>query len=213
MNSVLQETRSARTTRRALNDLQYSPNGKTIAGIQMSPRKYIEADPLKPGRILFDNNLNTSQLNRPLKKRTSISLPDICSTAKSLSVSQVSTPSKSKTTSTQNTPFKSGRKDISIILEEKENPNSTFHLDKNSICYGSYKNLTKLRETIKEEKAESKECSIQCNKSDEDMLLSDNVDSTPYWRLLTYKRFKCLQETLKENHEVNIICKNQTRKY
>ncbi len=124
-------------------------------------------------------------------------MPDICSYANSkdasnLNKSATSTPHKVKISSAV-TPIKFSKTNISIIVEEKENPN---------YCMTSGIENT---ESIK--KKEFKEIAIQCNKSEEDMLFSDSVEGTNYWKLIALKRVKALLESNKENAEVifNII--------
>jgi len=56
-------------------------------------------------------------------------------------------------------------------------------------------------ESIK--KKEFKEIAIQCNKSEEDMLFSDSVEGTNYWKLIALKRVKALLESNKENAELH----------
>jgi hypothetical protein len=186
------------SNRKALNDLLYSPNKKESIGV---------------------SNRNDLKSNH-LKKRTSISLPDICSQAlnsntfnSSFNRSEASTPNKSSSFKSANTPALklNKRNNISVILEEKENPNLAFgiHLDKN--LKGSISKLEKLASSDeclvsvkKEKKVEYKETGIQCNKGQEDMLFSESVDNTPFWKLMAHKRLKCLIKTELENSEVNI---------
>ena len=180
-------------TRKALNDLQYCSNGKDIIGL--SPRKTNNL-PLKTKMVETDNPKLTK-----MKKRTSISLPDIAGTIYNekkmdkppKSATVTSTPNKTKRASTTTTPTKFNKKDISIIIEEKENP-------------GYFINSSKVVEAVKPavelKKAEVKEFGVQCNKGDEDMLFNDNIDDTCYFKLLAHKRCKAQAETLEENKEV-----------
>lgn len=180
-------------TRRALNSLQYSPNGKDIAGMTTSSAK------LQTKKGLYECK-NSANVRNGLKKRTSISLPDICGTNQNIK-SITSTPTKShRTTSTSTTPTKIARKDVmdSVIQEEKENPNIHFG-DRKASDKISLKEKQYQRENLKK----FKEISIQCKKSDEDMLLNSTVEGTPYWKLLAHKRFRSLTETHKENEQVD----------
>lgn len=180
-------------TRRALNSLQYSPNGKDIAGMATSSAK------LQTKKGLYECR-NSTNVRNGLKKRTSISLPDICGSNQT-SKSITSTPTKNhRTTSTSTTPTKIARKEImgSVIQEEKENPNINFG-DKKASDRISVKEKQNKRENL----SKFKEISIQCNKSDEDMLLNSNVEGTPYWKLLAHKRFRSLVEAEKENDQVD----------
>lgn len=200
-----------RTSRKALNDLQYSPNGKDIVGL--SPRK---ANQLNIKKGLFDLSTTNSFKSKDFRKRTSISLPDICSSAasscnsisfnNSFNKSEASTPSKPCFT-----PTKHGkRNNISIILEEKENPNliSSLYSDKYSKekkaeekDSSTNKNVSKSSDGKREDEKKKtfKEIAIQCNKLDEDMLFADTVENTPYWKLMTHRILKSLQETDVEN--------------
>lgn len=170
-------------TRRALNCLQHSPNGKSIVGI--SPRKTTNRK-----KVVYDS----SETNN-LKRRTSISLPDICSyanakDANNLNKSATSTPHKVKVNTTT-TPIKFSKTNISIIIEEKENPNYCFA---HSVVEKSELN----------NKKETREIAIQCNKSEEDMLFSDSVEDTNYWKLIALKRVKALLESKEENSQVRL---------
>lgn len=174
-------------TRRALNCLQHSPNGKSVVGI--SPRKSNRK------KVNFDGS-------NSLKRRTSISLPDICSyvnskDASNMNKSATSTPHKVKISSSV-TPIKFSKTNISIIVEEKENPN---------YCMTSSNEIT---ETIK--KKEFKEIAIQCNKSEEDMLFGDSVEGTNYWKLIAHKRLKALLESNKENSELHMSIESLDKK-
>jgi hypothetical protein len=205
----------ATTTRRALNDLQYSPNGKDIVGL--SPRKTNKGHMVnmsKNGLFESSANLSAKSINKfsyKLKKRTSISLPDICSTAALSESSSTTSINKSEAS----TPCKqlpllktSKRSNISIIVEEKENPNLAFnlHLEKCLMKENADKETVTATETanVKQNKPVEnlREIAIQCNKSDEDMLFGDSVEQTSYWKLLSHKRYNCLIETRLENEMV-----------
>lgn len=140
-------------------------------------------------QVVYESNEKNS-----LKRRTSISLPDICSfvnskDASNLNKSATSTPHKLKM-NTATTPVKFSKTNISIIIEEKENPN----------YYLSSTTLNEKQELV--EKKETKEIAIQCNKSDEDLVFCDSVEGTSYWKLIALKRVKALIETREENAQV-----------
>ena len=141
-------------------------------------------------------------------------MPDIPSTVTNCTVlndpfkSAASTPNKSTKSTNTSTPTKIKKKNISIIFEdrEKENPNYAFNLKAEKCLSNETLNNTKQRASEKTIKnVEYKEMGIQCNKMDEDLLLSDNVEKTNYWKLLAHKRYKCLIESLNENSEENIF--------
>ena len=120
----------------------------------------------------------------------------------------MSTPNKHKNAANTSTPSKSHlkKKNISIIFEdrEKENPNYTFNLKlektlNNELLLSAKKEKT----SEKKSDVERQEVAIQCNKMDEDLLLSETVEKTNYLKLLAFKRFKCLSESLNENKQVN----------
>jgi hypothetical protein len=190
------------TNRKALNDLLYSPNKKESIGLS--------------------NSAKDSKSNY-LKKRTSISLPDICSQAlnsnsfnSSFNRSEASTPNKLSSYKTTTPSLKVNKKNnISVILEEKENPNLAFgiHLDKNlKNSINKHEKQTSSDEClvgIKKEKIIAfKETSIQCNKDQEDMLFSESVDNTSYWKLMAHKRLKCMLQTELENSEAIVFFQN-----
>lgn len=168
-------------TRRALNSLQFSPNGKDISTLTTSSAKVKTKKGLNERK--FSNNVRNNSTNG-LTKRTSISLPDICGTNKALK-------------SINSTPNKNQTKIESFIKEEKENPNLIN--DKKPTSKSLFKDK---QNKHKENLLKCKEISIQCNKSDEDMLLSSSVEGTPYWKLLAHKRLRCLLETQEENDKV-----------
>lgn len=194
-------------SRRALNSLQYSPNGKDIVGL--SPRKLRFANKL----LDFDSkqDLKTSS-SSPLTKNTpkSISLPDISSKAKTLrssasivfssaALTSTSTPHQNKSKSSTVSPIKSvvvqavkTRKNISVILEEKENPNFVGDAE------------TKSKAINRPTKGHKyKNSSVQCNLVDELMLTGDCLDETPYWKILAHKRLAAFVEAEEETQQVN----------
>ena len=136
------------------------------------------------------------KLNK-LKKRTSISLPDINSycdlkDANLLNKSATSTPHKNLLIKQISTP----KNNISIILEEKENPNYMLNSDK------LLSNMNKSKEAKKLKNVEYKSASIQCNKAEEDMVFADSVEGTSYWRLIAHKRHAAFLASNKENTQV-----------
>jgi hypothetical protein len=148
------------------------------------------------------------------KKRNSISLPDICATLQQQqqleqSIKSItSTPSKLRTSSTVNTPSSKSninrvRNNISIIIEEKENPNSILVSNLNEKSAKLQQKLKSIAVQYPKLKTECTEIEIQCNKGEEDMLMSETVENTPYWRLLAHKRYKCWTETQIENSMVS----------
>ncbi len=87
-------------------------------------------------------------------------------------------------------------------MEEKENPNyMRARLEKMKGMEAKIgKKLAATKAIAKEvAKIEMKEMSVQCNKSEEDMLFGDSVKGTDYWRLITHKRFNALVDTKKQN--------------
>jgi hypothetical protein len=159
-------------------------------------------------------NLDKTPLNEKLNKRNSISLPDItvsvCNSALNESVkSAASTPNKplKKNSAHTSTPTKSHlkKKNISIIFEdrEKENPNYQSFSQKLEKTFCSDVALSSAKkEKTQVKQVVSHEIEIQCNKMDEDMLLSENVEKTNYWKLLALKRFACIGESIIENKKV-----------
>jgi hypothetical protein len=206
-------------TRRALNDLQLSANGKEIAVFQ---------SPHKANQSTFTKQLNdATPLNKKLAKSTkrfSISLPDIASTSAGacdavvchdvVSIkSAASTPNKSNrpksTTNTTSTPSRTNlrKKNISIIFEdrEKENPNYlsfTQKVEKSLLC--SSQKAAEHANVDTKKTFDCKEVAIQCNRTDEDLLLSDNCEKNNYyWKLLAHQRFDCFKDAESENFELN----------
>jgi len=211
-------------SRKALNTLQYSPNGKDIVGL--SPRKFQTSKfDLKTASIFAvdtSHSNKSSSLAKPLKKRASISLPDICSTTSmpnSANKSATSTPHKNKLTTSKSNAngiaqlLKTKKSNISIIVEEKENPNVVLSLSSEKLALLHQKQQQK--ESLKELKEkplkkakdpkEFAEISVQCNRDAEDMLLSESVEGTVYWKLQAHRRFKAVLETELENKQVNIF--------
>lgn len=123
--------------------------------------------------------------------------------------SAASTPNKplKKNLTHTSTPTKSHlkKKNISIIFEdrEKENPNYQSFSQKLEKTFSSDVTLSSIKKAnAKTKHIECSEIAIQCNKIDEDMLLNENVDNTNYWKLLAFKRFACIGESLAENKKV-----------
>lgn len=209
-------------SRKALNTLQYSPNGKDIASL--SPRKFqTNKLDLKTASIFAvdtSHSSKSSSLAKPLKKRASISLPDICSTTSmpnSANKSATSTPHKKKLTTSKSSAngiahlLKTKKSNISIIVEEKENPNVVLSLSSEKLALLQQQqqqhkeNLKVAKEKSLKKAKESKEfvaISVQCNRDVEDMLLSESVEGTVYWKLQAHRRFKAVLETELENKQV-----------
>lgn len=183
------------TARRALNCLQYEPNGKNIVGLS-SNHKSNQLVNTKQALLAADDKLNK------LKKRNSISLPDITifgnfNDEDSLNKSATSTPCR-KTMKK----ISASKSNISIIYEDKENPNLVkAKLEKMKNMESKINRKLAMSKALKEEiiKVEQKEMSIQCNKAEEDMIFGDSVKGTDYWRLIAHKRLSALAETKKEN--------------
>jgi hypothetical protein len=163
----------------------------------------------------INQHLEQTPQYEKLNKRNSISLPDItasvCHVALNDTIkSTASTPNKPlKKNAHTSTPTKSHlkKKNISIIFEdrEKENPNYTFSqkLEKTFCSEISLYQSAKKEKSVKIPKVECREIAIQCNKMDEDLVMSENVDKTDYWKLMAFKRFACIGESLAENKKVN----------
>lgn len=126
--------------------------------------------------------------NSPLMKtRTSISLPDISSKSLVMKSAITSTPYNGQ--KTHKSPLKSNaRKNISVILEEKENPGAV------SVGAKQASNRSKT--------PRCKHASLQCNLVDELMVTADDVDMTPYWKLMAHKRLAALVEAEQETIQV-----------
>jgi len=189
-------------SRRALNSLQYSPNGRDVVGL--SPRKLRLTNKLD---LASKHDLKSSN-SSPLTKNTpkSISLPDISSRVKTIrsstsiifgsaAITKTSTPHQNKTLKSSESPVKSAaqanktRKNISVILEEKENPN---------FVLGDAESKSKAIN-----RGKNKNSGIQCNLIDELMLTGDSLDETPYWKILAHKRLAALVEAQEETNHVN----------
>lgn len=173
-----------------------------------------------------------SSNSSPLTKNTpkSISLPDISSRVKTIrsstsiifgsaAITKTSTPHQNKTLKSSDSPVKNAaqanktRKNISVILEEKENPNfvlgdaeskSKVRLIRNSYDSGinlKYNMLFFVYKAIN--RGKNKNSGIQCNLIDELMLTGDSLDETPYWKILAHKRLAALVEAQEETNHVN----------
>lgn len=183
------------TTRRALNCLQYEPNGKNIVGLSSNHKSN---QIVNPKQALLETNDKLSKL----KKRNSISLPDITLFANfneedSLNKSATSTPSRKNIKK-----ISASKSNISIIYEDKENPNlMKAKLEKMKSMESKISKKLAINKALTQEiKAiEQKEMSIQCNKAEEDMVFGDSVKGTDYWRLIAHKRLNALDETREEN--------------
>lgn len=185
-------------SRRALHCLQYSPNGKDVVGL--SPRK---------PRLGLQKKVDANIMNSPLTKgRTSISLPDmslksISSKAPTIRTLMASTPvrndaktaSVSSSTALATAPVGkssssgSSRKNISVIIEEKENPSLATE-------------RTVSINAARVKPAKLKSVDVQCDLVDELMVTGADVNGTPYWKLMAHKRFAALLETDNETKKV-----------
>jgi len=190
-------TEPIRTARKALNSLQYEPNGRTIVGNNHSSNQLTNTK-----QALLETNEKLSKL----KKRNSISLPDInlissFNDENQLNKSATSTPNRKGMRK-----LAASKSNISIIMEEKENPNfmkAKFEKMK-SIEAKIAKKLAATKTLTKQvASVETKEMSIQCSKAEEDMLFGESVEGTGYWRLIAIKRFNAIGETKKENAELH----------
>jgi hypothetical protein len=131
--------------------------------------------------IRFDQNSNNIKAN--LRQPTTPAQKSNINLAKKGACS--STPSKTKKSSTL--------QNISIILEEKENPNAP-----------RYNTRTKKSSKQRVEIASKVDNGTQCNLSEEAMLYSEaGQEGTLYWKLLCMKRLEAIDETKDENKNVN----------
>ena len=149
--------------------------------------------------------LETNEKLNKLKKRNSISRPDInlllnFNNSDSLNKSTASAPSN-KTTKK----ISSSKSNISIIYEDKENPNlMKAKLEKMKSMENKIGRKLAVNKALREAiKVQHTEAAVQCNKAGEDMVFGDSVKGTGYWRLIAYKRHNALIETQKENKMVN----------
>lgn len=148
-------------------------------------------------------------INQPLSKnRTSISLPDISGSkliaARSpaiLALCSTSTPHQQHNRKGLKSPGNVvvGRKNISVIMEEKENPNAGLSMLHHS------KTTTTTATSSRPKMPKFKSSSIQCNLIDELMVTGDNetTDLTPYWKMMAHKRLAALDEAELETAQVN----------
>jgi len=181
-------------TRRALNSLQYETNGKNIVGLSANHKSN---QIVNPKQALFEQ---TNQKLSKLKRRTSISLPDInimssFGDSNNLNKSATSTPNKRAQRQ-----LTSSKSNISIIHEEKENPNYVKNkATKMKKIETKISSKLAANKALKDTEIKSKEISVQCNKTEEDMVFGDSVNGTDYWRLIAHKRSRALDDTQKEN--------------
>ena len=127
-----------------------------------------------------------------LKKPTSISLPDICSKTQG---KESTAAALQQTSSTYQSclQLKTYRKNISTIDEEKENPNAATH------------QLDVVIAVKPLELPKFKSVSVQCKKSDEDMMLGDELDKytmTIYLKSLALRRLKAIEQIKQANENV-----------
>jgi len=201
-------TTSSSSTRRALNCLQFQSNEQNIVGrVNGQNSKQNITNP----KLSF---LETNDRLTKLKKRNSISLPDInLLLSSSNTCSRSDMPPNSSATSTPNNKsvnpkpqhkkMSSSKSNISIIFEnEKENPNYMKAKLRNMENKINKKALT-VKQALNETKNKTHEISIQCNKNEEDMVFSDSVKGTDYWRLIAHKRLDALNQTKIENVQLH----------
>ncbi len=151
----------------------------------------------------------TNERLSKLKKRNSISLPDI-----NLLINSNLAETDSLNRSATSTPNHKGLKksyasksNISVIMEEKENPNyMRARLEKMKKMEVKIGNKLSTTKAIAKEiaKIEMTDMAVQCNKSEEDMLFGDSVKGTDYWRLIAHKRFNALVDTKNQNKLVGL---------
>lgn len=147
-----------------------------------------------------------------MKHRNSISLPDISSKTYGLRSSasflllnsaSTSTPHQTKAKKTCS-PVKAttttARKNISVIIEEKENPNAAAEKAAVVAAAGSRSRVPRF-----------KSAGVQCNLMDELIVTGDDIDNTPYWKMLAHKRFKALEEAREETIKVNSQSQSEPR--
>lgn len=187
-------------TRRALNSLQYSPNGRDIVGL--SPRK--SNNTAVQSKLGFEDSKPAPFVK--MSRRTSISLPDfhadgslkpLKSTAVTVTSSTPLRGAKGAVAGGKGSPSKLKlrmKNEISIIAEEKENPNY-------SLLSSSTVNLAE-KPAVKS--TTYSEMAVQCDKLNEDIVTSDVVPPV-YWKMLAHKRYSALRETKRENVDLNSL--------
>lgn len=197
--------------RKALNCLQYNDsNIKSIDGLSnnISQKSNHLLNPKKA--MLSETN---EKLNK-LKKRNSISLPDI-----NLLLNGETLSSKSSTATTPTTkPMKkmtASKSNISVIYEDKENPKlMKAKLEKMKNMESKIGRKLAVNKALREavQAVQTTEMSVQCNKAEEDMVFGDSVRGTDYWRLIAYKRNDALVETQKENKMLHSCIESLNKK-
>lgn len=195
--------------RKALNCLQYNDsNIKSIVGLSNQSLKTNQSmDPKKA--LLSDTN---EKLNK-LKKRNSISLPDI-----NLLLNGESLSGKSSTRTPTSKPMKkmtASKSNISVIYEDKENPKlMRAKLDKMKNMENKIGRKLAVNKALREavQAVQTSEMSVQCNKAEEDMVFGDSVRGTDYWRLIAYKRNDALVETQAENKMLHSCIESLNKK-
>ena len=89
-----------------------------------------------------------------------------------------------------------------MIIEEKENPNMLLNFN-NEPKHAKLKTQANVGLVVAQKKSvECKEIAIQCMRTDEDMVMCDNMSNTPFWKLLAHRRFRSLLETMAQNSQV-----------
>lgn len=194
-----------------MNCLQYNDsNIKSIVGLSNSSLKTNQmADPKKA--LLSDTN---EKLNK-LKKRNSISLPDINLLLNGENLNGVKSSSTTTPTSKPMKKMTASKSNISVIYEDKENPKlmrAKLERMKNiENKIGRKLTVNKaLREAV--QTVQTSEMSVQCNKAEEDMVFGDSVRGTDYWRLIAYKRDDALVETQAENKKLHSCIEGLNKK-
>lgn len=233
MLSVQSQSQPQRSTtsRKALNSLQSSPNGKSVVGSSSiactinssstggSGFAKIFEDSSSSAKVILKKQNNNNNVNNKLKlkynggrRRNSISLPDIHQSSlcggdgkvelKKHHQQRNCSPSFGKKTSAITCSSLTTSTSIVTVIEEKENP----HLQNQA---SSRRQQKKSKAKIEKPKVEKPmppvQCSVsvQCNKQDEDMLFADSVEDTPYWKLAALKRFDAWLSGERENENLN----------
>lgn len=213
------------TSRKALNNLQTSPNGKSVVcGSSSTQTTKIFQDENENAKGTGTKTISTMKLKQstlmfkaPMKmKQQSNSIDVDCNTKKqqihhhkgrrnSISLPDIHASCENVIKKSMTTPkSKSESLKQAPKIEEKENPNFQTRQPRQqktdvlqqSIAIVEVPKASKVEKTFQT-------ASIQCNKLDEDMLFADSVDSTPYWKQVALKRFEAWCVAEKENECLN----------